>query len=122
MDRIAPAPTDRPTPTPPPGRLPVDYFTDAGDATKPLNELADRTYVAVSGTITNVTDTTIVVTGADGNSAFCMLDADTRRDYAASLVVGTQVLARGLVRQLPDGQRVIDAKAVHNLDRKAVLL
>lgn len=104
------------------GRLSVSYFTDLGDASKPLNQIADRTYVSATGTVSHVTANAIVVTGADGNTAHCMISADTRKNFASSLIVGTQVMARGMVRHLPDGQRVIDATAVHNLDRRVVLL
>jgi hypothetical protein len=103
------------------GRLSVSYYTDLGDASKPLNQIADRTYVSATGTVSHVTATAIVLTGTDGNTAHCTISADTRQNFAANLIVGTQVMARGLVRHLPDGQRVIDATAVHNLDRRVVL-
>ncbi|MEV6133098.1 hypothetical protein AB0M05_40970 [Streptomyces violaceusniger] len=116
--------------TPAPGKLPVEYDNGLGPISKPLDQIRERTFVSATGTITRIASSgpasavraTIVVTGPAGDTAYCSLDGDTRRNYNASLREGARVMVRGTVRYLPDNRPVIDALAVHDLDRQITAL
>ncbi|MGW7617368.1 hypothetical protein ACWGLG_16180 [Streptomyces antimycoticus] len=112
--------------TPAPGKLHVEYDNGLGPISKPLDRIPERTFASATGTITHIASNgpasavraTIVITGPTGDTAYCTVDADTRRNYSASIREGARVLVRGYVVHLPDNRPVIDALAVHDLDRQ----
>lgn len=105
---------------PMPGRLAVDYYDwdlHLGYSV-PLDEVADRTVVTTTGTITGVRRLSggrvmVVLSSADHNSAHVLLNADVVRMVAPALYRGYRMNVRGPVfRTVPSQPAGIEGLGV----------
>jgi len=109
-----------PDPIPMPGRLVVDYYDwdlRLGYSV-PLDEVADRTVVTTTGTITGVSRLSggrvmVVLSSDDHNSAHVLLNADVVRMVAPALYRGYRMNVRGPVfRTVPSQPAGIEGLGV----------
>lgn len=105
---------------PMPGRLLVDYYDwDLSlPYSVPLDEVATDTVVSTTGTITSVRRLAggrvmVVLSAADGNSAYVVLNADVVRMTAPALYRGYRMNVRGpVVRTIPSQPAGIEGLGV----------
>jgi len=108
-------------PIPMPGRLPVSYYDwDLHLGFDPtLNEVATGTLVTATGTITSITRLSggrvmAVISSADQNSAYVLMNADVTRMVTPALNYGNRLHVRGIVTRTSGSQTAwIDAGGVN---------